>query len=144
MRKPRGFLLFEIMVAVTMVGIAMATVLQSISFSLVTARVTRDYEMASALLSQKMWEVTSLPSAEPGSSQGTFSEHPGFRYTVVVEDLLPGEASDDPSIIVKSLAKITVTLFWEFRGKTKQLMAQTYMPVVEEDEAEAFPMKFLA
>lgn len=132
------------MVAVTMVGIAMATVLQSISFSLVTARVTKDYQLASALLAQKMWEVTSLPSAEPGSTQGTFPGNPNFRYTVVVEDLLPAEESASSDIIVKSLAKITVTLIWDFRGKTKKLTAQTYMPVIEEDEPQAFPMKFLS
>lgn len=147
MRKGRGFLLFEVMVAVTMVGIAMATVLQSISYALVTARVTKDYLLASSLLSEKLWEVNSKGSADPGIAEGSFADHPEFRYRVTVEELFPGEASATPGTSstaqAKSLNKVTVALSWNFRGKTKRLSAQTYLPTPDEEPAPP-PAQFLS
>ena len=122
------------MVAVTVVGIAMATVLQSISYALVTARVTKDYLFANALLSEKFWELTSVGSAEPGMKEGTFPDHPEFRYRVTAEDLFAGQSARNAGVRSSSLAKITVTLYWNFRGKIKRLSAQTFLPIPAEEQ----------
>ena len=138
----RGFLLFEVMVAVSIVGIAMATILQTISSSLTASRMAGDYFIAGTLLSEKLWEINSRGNAVPGATEGTFKEDARYHYKIAVEELfaeISSPASSDGNTSglsavfqEKSLAKITITISWEHRQKSKSLTAQTYLPIQEE------------
>ena len=131
-----GFLLFEVMLAVTVAGIAMAAVLQSISSALAATRLTEDYLFAGTLLSQKMWEVTSRRTIQPGGTEGVFSLYPAYRYKIEAQDIFEENPQPQKSAVAqKRLAKVSVTIAWDYRGKTKQLAAQTYTIVGEEEKS---------
>ncbi len=93
----RGFLLFEVMVAVTVIGIGMASVLQAISQAVTTARAGRDSLQGNAALSQKLWEIESRRAVEPGVSEGIIgagATEPAkksgaveFHYRVTIEEM---------------------------------------------------------
>ena len=148
-RKPRrrGFLLFEVMVAVSVVGIGMAVMLQSIASSLAAAKASRDYLIANNLLEQKLWEVNCRSGAIPGLFEGSFKDAPDFRYRVLSEEMFeetpslktveisaPREALLSVAQTYK-LARVTVIVEWKHRQKARRLSAQTYLPVIEEGPA---------
>ncbi len=149
--KKRGFLLFEVMVAVSVVGIGMAVVLQSISSALAAAKASRDYLTANNLLTQKLWEVNCRSGAVPGQFEGSFKEAPDFRYRVLSEEMFeespslstqdaPAPAGGIPSIAqTYKLARVTVSVEWKHRQKSKRLSAQTYLPVIEEGPSRLPP-----
>ena len=138
----RAFLLFEVMVAVTIVGIGLATVLASIAFALGAARVAKDYFTASSLLSQKLWEITSVGSTQPGSTEGAFKDNSQYRYRVLVEELF-AENPIGPQIDTNpqyrltpqaaGLAKISIIVFWDSKGKARKILAETYLPILPEE-----------
>ncbi len=149
--KKHGFLLFEVMVAVSVVGIGMAVVLQSISSALAAAKASRDYLIANNLLSQKSWEINCRSGAIPGMFEGNFKEAPDFRYRVLSEEMfeetpslrtedVPAAAGPVPSIAqTYKLARVTVSVEWKHRQKSKRLSAQTYLPVIEEGPSRLPP-----
>ncbi len=136
MRKiAKGFLLFEVMVAVSIVGIGMAVVLQTISSSLAASRMAGDYFIAGSLMSQKLWEINARGTVEPGGIEGTFPDDARYEYNVAIEELFA--ESSEPTAQgaapqARSLAKVTVTISWKHRGKAKSLSVQTNMPIAEQ------------
>jgi type II secretory pathway pseudopilin PulG len=127
----KGFLLFEVMVAVTIIGLGLAVLMQSISGSLAATRSAKDSLMAGLLLSEKLWEIQSLGSITPGIREGIFPDHPEYRYRVLVEDLFepnPNLQDGSSALTTRSLNRVTLTLYWEYRSKTKRLQVETYMP----------------
>ncbi len=123
--------------AVTIVGIGMASVLQSIAFALGATRAAKDYLQASSLLSQKIWELNSMEGVEPGSSEGVFQEKQQYHYRVSVEEVLAEANTPPPGVSgPTSIAKVSITVFWDRRGKTNKLIAETYLPVLQEDSGQ--------
>ena len=141
MKRNRGFLLFEVMVAVTLVGIALATILQSISYALAAGRASKDYFGASSVLSQKLWETTAAQdSIQAGVREGVCTENPKYHYRIAVEELFPEKSTETQGAPKaqnlskpRSLAKVTVTVSWNHRGTVKTLSAHTSMPLEEEE-----------
>ncbi len=139
MRKiVKGFLLFEVMVAVSVVGIGMAVVLQTISSSLAAGRMAGDYFLAGSLMSEKLWEINARGTVEPGATEGAFKEDARYHFTVTIEELF----AETPEPVVagavpqaRSLAKVTIRVSWEHRGKAKSLSAETFMPIAEQKMA---------
>ncbi len=105
----RGFLLYEVLLALAILSIGLVIVLRSFSTSLRAVRTSQNYFKATLLLEEKLWEVEKANSLPPGISQGSF---PGSKFNWEVETSPIEEEGD------VGLNAVKVTLSWR-QGKRK-------------------------
>jgi len=87
-RSQRGFTLLEVMVSVTIIGIALVSLIGSQSQSVSIAASSRFETTASLLARQKLTELALVGFDELHSSEGDFGDDfPGYSWTVEVRDL---------------------------------------------------------
>ena len=72
LRATQGFTLFEVLIAVMILGIALPILFQLFSGTLRSVKKSRDYTQAMALAQQKLEELTvmKVPPIEPESGEG--------------------------------------------------------------------------
>ncbi len=81
MRRKSGFLLIEMVVAFSVVAIALGAILQVISHSIRNANAARKVQTASYLAEEKVWDVLFEEPVAEGWSDGDFPNHPGMTWT---------------------------------------------------------------
>ncbi len=87
-RSQRGFTLLEVMVSVTIIGIALVSLIGSQSQSVSIAASSRFETTASLLARQKLTELALAGFEELRSAEGDFGDDfPGYSWTVEVRDL---------------------------------------------------------
>lgn len=87
-RPQAGFTLLEVMVSVTIISIALVTLIGSQSQSVSIAIISRFDTTASLLAQQKMTELALAGFEELRSTEGDFGEDfSGYRWQVEVRDL---------------------------------------------------------
>ncbi len=82
--RQRGFTLLEVIIAVAIMGAALAILLGAVNRNLVQASKSKNQSIAQALAQQKMTEIELEGYPEVGQEQGTFEEFPGFDWYVNV------------------------------------------------------------
>ena len=86
--EPRGFTLLEVMIAVSLIAIALVTLIGSQSQSVSFATEARFDTMASLLARQKMTELSLQEYASIHDGEGDFGEEwPGFTWKTKVTEL---------------------------------------------------------
>ena len=121
-----GFTLLEVMVALSIIAIALTAVFGSQSQSLLLASEAK-FSTTGALLAQmKMAELDLVDSQALTSDSGDFGEDfPGYTWEVTVEDVgldLPENASNH-------LKQLNVTISWGEEGVYRyQLRAYRFLP----------------
>lgn len=112
-----GFLLLETLFAVLILTTGLTLVVRSFGTSLNALRISNDYTRAMLLMEEKMWDLESKGSINPGTSSGEFSSDNGqFQWTVSATVL--GE---------HNLCEVKVTVFWKKKGKQRDLSVVTYL-----------------
>jgi len=108
-KRPWGFTLLEVMIAMAIIAIALTAVLGSQSQSMSLASEARFNTTASLLAQAKMAELDQMPVRELMSDSGDFGEDfPGYSWQVSVSSVfldVPGEVSDH-------LKRIDLTVSW--------------------------------
>lgn len=114
--KNRGFLLFEVMIAVVVLAIGVTFVLRSFNSAMTTTKTLQDYAIAMSLLEQKMFDLEA-EGIEKIPTEGTFQE--GFEKFSwkIVSDKVEGLPLD----------KVDVSILWNARGSTRRFSAQAYL-----------------
>jgi len=106
-RSPQGFTLFEILIAITILGIALPMLFQLFSGTLRSVKQSKDYTQAMALAKQKLEELTMMKVAplEPESGE----ESSGLFWERVVVPI------DEEALITPSapLYEATVSVRWD-------------------------------
>ena len=103
-----GFTLLEVLVAVAIMGMALAVLLGSVNKNLTLTSESRNLTVASTLAQKKMTEIESQGVPEEGEEEGEFEGFPDFKWRLVVERLeIPdlGESID--------ARKLKLTVIWE-------------------------------
>jgi len=147
----KGFLLIEMIIALSVVAIVLGALLQVFSHSLKNANAARRVQVASYLAEIKLWETLWEETLTEGWSDGTFEEEPELTWSQEVILLYrpepPEEEANKPGTTTKSrndreelppteLYEIRVYVNWMEFGKKKNYELITYRLVpIPEDEA---------
>lgn len=128
--KRRGedsFTLVEALAAMTILGIAVASILTTFSASLVAGRAAEDYAAASAMMTELRTYVRANLFTPYETNQGTFTTHPEFSWTATYT---PTNYTD--------FYQVTLTIQW-LRGDRQYTHAATtyhYYAVASEEAIE--------
>lgn len=120
----KGFLLFELMVAVVVLSVSLAVISRSFISSLSALQSSAHFFKGGLLLEKKMWDLGQGPSLEPGKEEGTFEEFEGtYHWSVDVKEM--GEIP---------LYETLVTVGWKTGRGEQSLRVTTYVPLPLENE----------
>ena len=120
MKDKRGFTLLEVIVAVSLMGIAVTAILQLLSGSLKTVSVSRDYVDAVNTAETRMRRIL----ASDDIKEGRWSEttHEGYKIDVSIEKL----KEQDTENINFDLLDINLDLTWTVAQKSRTYNLRTY------------------
>jgi len=104
--RQSGFTLLEVMIAAVVLGVAMLTLMLSLTASLEQVESIRNYNTARGLLSMKLAEIEQNTELEEMMEDGEFENHPGFTWEYEVTET---ELND--------LYEVVVTVRWTERGE---------------------------
>jgi general secretion pathway protein I len=119
-RSTQGFTLFEILIAVMILGIALPILFQLFSGTLRAVKKSRDYTQAMALAQQKLEELTIMKAAPMETESGESPDGLFWERILVPTDSLPDllpvdkdggdEVAPTPSAL---LYEATVSVRWD-------------------------------
>ncbi len=127
MRSGAGFTLFEVLIAVAILGIAITMVLQLFSADLRSISASEDYVSAAVTAEAKMREVLDDDQLSEGSSSSETTSD-GYRTTVSVSKTLEDRTENLPV----ELLNITVTVYWTKGLGEKSLTLNTMKMVARQ------------
>lgn len=118
-KRDSGFTLFEVLVAISIMGIAIAAVLQLYSANLRALSSSEDYILASLRGETKMREVLLREELE----EGTWSEESedGYRFEITVTEAQMERTENLPV----NLLRVDLTVFYPGGGREKSLRLST-------------------
>jgi len=117
-----AFTLLEVMVAVSIIAIALVALFGSQSRSLSHAAETQFNIIAPMLAEEKLAELESSSSA-PNNDEGGFGDDfPGYRFKVETENA-SFDSPEDLANLAKPLQKVEITVLW---NETKFRYLLTY------------------
>lgn len=113
--RTRGFTLLEILVALTILAVALGAILQSLSSGLRSLGAAEAHAMALMHARSQLAKVGSLIPLEPGEETGAASE---FEWTVSVSrfELPEGRLVADPALVPYQL---DVSVTWPRGGRVE-------------------------
>lgn len=82
-RGEHSFSLVEALAAMTIMGIAIASILTTFSAALVASRVAEDYAVSTSMMTELRTHVRANLLSPLETNQGTFTNHPGFNWSAV-------------------------------------------------------------
>jgi type II secretion system protein I len=113
--KRRGFTFIEVLATMTLLAIALPTVMEGVTLSMAAGGQARQQAQASSLAYGKMTELVAQGQWEQTSTSGDFgTDYPDFRWTAQVEDW-DGSA----------LRQLDVTVLWRHRQKDQSVTVST-------------------
>lgn len=127
-----GFTLIEVLVAISILAIALTVILQLFSGGLRSNRLAEDYNRAVFHARQKMEEVLLLDEPEPGSTEGEFED--GYRWQAEIARVEADEDVDE-RLPVETFA-IKVAIQWG-AGENRRDFAVNTLKIVEKSELES-------
>jgi general secretion pathway protein I len=83
-KAPLGFTLLEVLVAVAILGSALAVLLSAVNRNLIIASDSKNLAIAGMLAQKKLSEIELEGFPEPRREQGEFEEAPGFTWQLSV------------------------------------------------------------
>ena len=119
LNKTAGFTLLEVLVALTLLGVAVTVILQLFSANLRSISASEEYVTGSLEAQAKMREVLEDKEISEGTRNGITDN--GYRFQVSVSDSLT-ERSESLSV---KLMEIEVKVYWTQGNKEKFLTLKT-------------------
>jgi hypothetical protein len=118
-RRAGGFLLLEVILAVTLLAISMVAIIASLGQCLAAARSVQSYSTSEILLANKSFEFRTERPTDILDQEGEFEDYPGFSWSRKLE----GTDSE-------GLWKQTISVYWYERGKlaSDSVVEYRYLP----------------
>ncbi len=113
-----GFSLLEVIVALSIMAIGFATVMQLFSGSIKSIDLSDEYLKAVALANHKMDELE-LDDFLTDEFSGEFENEPNYSWTLDLEPYENEALNDEEENI--QLAKVTLNVLWNSRGKERNV-----------------------
>lgn len=122
MKSQRGFTLLELLVATTIMGIAVVGLLSSLTTSMRNASRVTDADRASAVARSKMEELVADPMLPfQGELDGAFDASSGWRATTGPFEMPP--KAGPGTLIVQHIGLV---VWWEAGGVHHEFPLETY------------------
>ena len=123
-KNNQGFSLIEVILAMLILGIGMASITAMASRCLAIARKARNFETARLLLGKiDLESPIDYENFGAGSESGRFEDNDGFSWKRTIEQI--GEEDD-------GIYKMRIEIFWSDRNKEVSEEVETYLHVPEE------------
>lgn len=118
-RGDSGFMLLEVILAVSLLAISMFALIESLNRCLAAARAVQNYSTSEILLANKSFEFRTERPTDIIDQEGVFEDYPTFSWTRKLEE------TDN-----EGLWKQTITVYWYERGKlaSDSVVEYRYMP----------------
>jgi prepilin-type N-terminal cleavage/methylation domain-containing protein len=126
LHSPRGFTLLEVLVATSILGIAVAVVLQLFSANLRALAMSEDYVSATKRVEVKMREILD----DTALAETSFSETTGDGYRIDVS--VTNALEERTETLPVKLLEISLTVHWTKGIKERSLSLKT-MKVVKKE-----------
>jgi general secretion pathway protein I len=121
----KGFTLIEVVVALAILGVGLAVIIELFSGGLRLGRTSEEYTKAANYARMKMEEIASQKNIEEGMEEGEFDG--AFRWQVNVKkmDILPIEKNSDFKPPVE-LFQVKVNILWKSGPKERSTTIESY------------------
>jgi prepilin-type N-terminal cleavage/methylation domain-containing protein len=131
-----GFTLIEVVIAIAILGVALAVIFELFSGGLRLGRVSKEYVMAMNYASLKMEELTTKEEVLEGSEEGGFNKEYRWQTFVKKLDLLPIEEKGIDFKPPAELMNIKVNVLWKSGAKERLTAIESYKAVKLEENEE--------
>jgi prepilin-type N-terminal cleavage/methylation domain-containing protein len=131
-----GFTLIEVVIAIAILGVALAVIFELFSGGLRLGRVSKEYVMAMNYASLKMEELTTKEEVLEGSEEGEFNKEYRWQTFVKKLDLLPIEEKGIDFKPPAELMNIKVNVLWKSGAKERLTAIESYKAVKLEENEE--------
>jgi general secretion pathway protein I len=124
-RFNKGFTLIEVVVALAILGVGLAIIIELFSGGLRLGRTSEEYTKAANYARMKMEEISSQQDIVEGMKEGEFNNE--FRWQVNVKkiDILPIEKNPDFKPPVE-LFQVKVNILWKSGLKERSTSIESY------------------
>jgi general secretion pathway protein I len=128
-----GFTLMEILVAISVLAIALVVILQLFSGGLKSGRISDAYTLGVFHAEEKMDEILLSESLIPGITEGEFED--GYRWRATIEQVVQTE--EEASKLPLDMFQIRVAVSWDhdMAGEGKHVELST-LKVIEKTKEE--------
>jgi general secretion pathway protein I len=131
-----GFTLIEVVIAIAILGVALAVIFELFSGGLRLGRVSKEYVMAMNYASLKMEELTTKGEVREGTEEGEFNKEYRWQTLVKKFDLLPIEEKGIDFKPPVELMNIKVNVLWKSGARERSTSIESYKAVKPEENEE--------
>jgi len=124
-RTQRGFMLMEVIVAVSLVAIGLFVLIEGLSRCLAAARSVQTYSLVETMLANKSYEFRVERAQDYQDVDGQFSDYPGYSWQRTFEKT----ETDD-------LYKQTITIYWRERNNLASESTVEFRYLPEKDQPQ--------
>ncbi|MBW2708407.1 MAG: type II secretion system protein [Deltaproteobacteria bacterium] len=128
-RSHSGFVLIEILVAISVLAISLVVILQLFSGGLKTRKLSEEYARGVFHAREKMAEIQMVPDLSEGDLQGEFED--AYQWRAVITRVVPEEAEENLPV---DLLNIQVNITWREGAKEKSFVVSTLRAAKKETD----------
>jgi len=133
--KKKGFTLIEVVVAMAILGVGIAVIIELFSGGLRLVRTSGEYTQAVNYGRVKMEEMTVKPTLNEGTEEGEFDGIYRWQVDVKRMDLLPAKIETDFKPPVE-LYQVKIHVLWKSGLRERSTMLETYRTIRLEEEEQ--------
>jgi len=126
----KGFTLLEILLAVSLLGVAITVIMQQFSAGLRIARMSRTYTTATIYAKQKLEEFQVESEMEEGEESGRFEDGYSWRVSITpYEEYMEEEDEDIFEHLPLEMYRLESVVSWQEGEKEKSVILATLKTV---------------
>lgn len=133
--KRKGFTLIEVVVAMAILGVGIAVIIELFSGGLRLVRASGEYTQAVNYGRVKMEEMTVKPTLNEGTEEGEFDGTYRWQVDVKRMDLLPAKIGTDFKPPVE-LYQVKIHVLWKSGLRERSTELETYRTIRLEEEEQ--------
>ncbi len=127
----KGFTLLEILLAISILGVAMTVIMQQFSAGLRIARVSQNYTIATIYAKQKLEEILVEEEMQEKEDSGSFDDGYSWRISIMpYEEYMEGEEDENLfDLLPMEMYRLESVVSWVEGEKEKNITLATLKTV---------------